>query len=336
MAQVANIVYLFGAGATHAEFMNLHPKRTTDGNFLDKHSLLLADISMRVCGSAKKKQQFSPQIKPLLSPAGLSNVELFIGLIEKNELKSEATIELLKTLITKDIGAQLTKVRRKRFYLHRALLEIHEKNIREKLLGIISLNYDRVLDEAIEDIYRNSPNYGMHSKDEEGLLLLKLHGGFGLTYNDHILPIMTPGINKNYLELPYNFVWGRALEILIKCDVLRVVGCSLSQNDVGLVDLLFKAHLAKGAPFEIQMITFDPDENKIKEQYGFLPNIKTAMELEGGLEAGMIGEGSIGKESSGSNPFKIWLKAKTYRLIAEKTLTTVEVRKSKYIKKLLK
>ena len=243
MAKVSKIVYLFGAGATHAEFTNLYPNKSTDGNFLSKNSLLMADVSKRVCEGAKNNGSFPKKIAGLISPAGLSNIELFISLIENNEVRSEATIEELKSLMKKDILNRLSKSRLKRFYLHKALLEIHQRNYIEELLGVISLNYDRVLDEAYRAV-GNTPNYCLHFDDHSGVPLLKLHGAFDLEYRGRKLPIITPGINKNYLELPYNFIWGRALEILIDCDILRVIGCSLSQNDVGLVDLLFKAHLA--------------------------------------------------------------------------------------------
>src|SRR2546423_1805134 len=102
---------------------------------------------------------------------------------------------------------------------------------------------------------------------------MKLHGGFKLMDGTEPIPIITPGIRKNYLELPYNFIWGRALRTLINCDVLRVIGCSLSQNDLGLVDLLFKAHLSRKQkqPLEIQIINRDHGDGAIKQQYGFFP-----------------------------------------------------------------
>lgn len=331
MANTSKVVYLFGAGATHAEFMNLYPGKITDGNFLTKNSLLMADVSKRVCEGAKNNGSFPKKIAGLISPAGLSNIELFISLIENNEVRSEATIEKLKSLMKKDILDRLTKARLKKFYLHKALLEIHQHNNNEELLGVISLNYDRVLDDAYKST-RNTPNYCLHSDDHSGVPLLKLHGAFALEYRGHKLPIITPGINKNYLELPYNFIWGRALELLIDCDILRVIGCSLSQNDVGLVDLLFKAHLARKDPFELQVIAFDPKGNKIKEHLGFLPKIKTALEIEGGI----IGDQTIADHSTGANPFRIWLKAKIEKLRSEKILTDTEIRKSSFIKSVLK
>lgn len=261
-----------------------------------------------------------------MSPAGLSNIELFISLIEKNVINSEKIIISLKESLQEDILSRLTTSRLKRFYLHKALFELHQ-NTSERLLGIVSLNYDHVLGDAHKALH-GEPNYYLTSTDPQNKPpLLQLHGGFHIKYRNQKLPIITPGINKNYLQLPYNFVWGRALEILIECDVLRVIGCSLSQNDVGLVDLLFKAHQAKRGPFEIELIDFDPDNNKVEAIYGFLPRIRRALQIEGGL----ISDESIKDPTRGSNPFKIWLKAKI-----DKMLNVDEVKRSEYLKQVVK
>jgi len=329
------IVYLFGAGATHAELVNLYPKKVGDANFLDKNDLLIAGVSKRVCRNAKKTRVFSKQIRNLLSPVGLTNIELFISLIEKNVIRSDEIIEGLTKRIRRDISDRLTETRLSKFYLHRSLFEFHQKNNREELYGIISLNYDRVVDDAYKDILAVEPNYCLSLEDTNAVPLLKLHGGFDLEYRGKKLPILTPGINKNYLELPYNFIWGRALELLIDCDTLRVIGCSLSQNDMGLVDLLFKAHLARKEPYTMQMITFDPQDNRIKENYGFLPKIEKALEIEGieidgEIEGGLISDQTIRDPTTGSNPFKIWLKAKIQR-----SMKKDEIRKTKYVRKVL-
>ena len=268
------IVYLLGAGATHAELMNLYFDMSSDGNFLDQNSLLLEDVSKRVCRGARKEGDFKG-IGKLLAPVGLSNIELFIGLIEKNRIGPADLIQKLKKRMQRDIQDRLTASRRKKFYLHKALLEMHERDTHEEeLTGIISLNYDRVIDEAYGAVFAKEPDYCLSfDRPYLNIPLLKLHGGFGLKQGETTAPVITPGINKNYLELPYNFIWGRALELLIKCDVLRVIGCSLSQNDLGLIDLLFKAHIKRRESFTVQLIDFDPENNRVKEQYGFLSKI---------------------------------------------------------------
>jgi hypothetical protein len=320
------IAYLFGAGATHAELANLFAKRMSDATFQERNSLLLADVSKRVCREAKRDRDFSKTIHNLLSPSGLSNIELFISLLEKNRIKStEEIVQSLKRRIKKDILARL-RHRQKDFYLHKALFEFHKLNKDEELTGLISLNYDHLLDDAYEVVLRKKPNYCLSQGPEGVLPLLKLHGGFDLTYRKKKLPIITPGVNKNYLELPYNFIWGRALELLIDSEVLRVIGCSLSQNDLGIVDLLFKAHVNKNEPLVLQLIDFDPKDNRVKENFGFFPDIQRALEIDGGL----ISDAKIQDPFAGSNPFKIWLKAKI-----ERTMKKAEIEKTTYIKRVL-
>ncbi len=324
------IVYLLGAGATHAEIINLYPKRSSDALFLEKNGLLISQVSKRVFRNASNKKIFQKGIiKKFLTRKDLSNIELFISLIGDNRIRSEEATEKLKRLIEEDITERLNDSRLKRFYLHKALLELHAKiNDKEELLGFISLNYDHVLDRAYEDVNGGkNTNYYLSSKQpkEKKTPILKLHGGFNLKdERGRKIPIITPGINKNYLELPYNFIWGRALEILIECDILRVIGCSLSQNDIGLVDLLFKAHLAREGVLEVEIINSESGGRHIKEAYGFFPGIKTAYELENKL----ITDVSIERDPS-SNPFKIWLRAKGARMLEN------QINKTKYLKKVI-
>lgn len=321
------VAYLFGAGATHAELANLCAKNITDETFLEKNSLLLANVSKRVCREAKNDREFSKKIHKLLSPSGLSNIELFISLLEKNQIESTAEIvKSFKRRIKKDILERLRR-RRKDFYLHKALFELHKHNSKdEQLTGVISLNYDGLLDEAYKVVFGHEPNYCLSQTSGAQLPLLKLHGGFDLTYRNRKLPIITPGVNKNYLELPYNFIWGKALELLIEADILRVIGCSLSQNDLGIVDLLFKAHVVKKKPLILQLIDFDPESNRVKENFGFFPLVQPALEIERGL----IADATIRDHTTGSNPFKIWLKAKI-----ERSMGDTEIHKTTYIKRVL-
>lgn len=318
---------MLGAGATHAELINIYPKKSSDSLFLEQDGLLISQVSKRVFRSASDKNIIQKSIiKKFLTRKDLSNIELFISLIGANRIKSEKATEKLKELLEADISKKITDWRLGRFYFHKSLLELHVlTKDKEELLGFISLNYDNVLDKACEAI-NTRPNYFLSSEqsDEKCVPLLKLHGGFNLKDKKRRkIPIITPGINKNYLELPYNFIWGRALEILIECDILRIIGCSLSQNDIGLVDLLFKAHLARDKELEIEIINRESDGQRTKEAYGFFPSIKTAYEIENKL----ITDVSIEKDPS-ANPFKIWLKAKSARMLGD------QINKTTYLKKI--
>ena len=90
------------------------------------------------------------------------------------------------------------------------------------------------------------------------------------------IEIIPLGSNKNYLHSPYSFIWSRALEILIRCNTLRVVGCSLSPNDAHLVDLLFKAHLERDSDnvLNVEIISSEIAGQRIRQNYGFFPASK--------------------------------------------------------------
>lgn len=325
-----NIVYLLGAGATHAEILTLE-EDFPSGVFRDSNGLLISNVSQRVVRKAQKNNWFKKHEDVFTSPRGSFNIELLISLFESNRV-SDSHITYLKNLVQKDIRERLSKTRKKQFYLHKALFELHSKiEERENLLGVISLNYDDVLDEAYQKVLRDSPNYCFTSETSAKKPLLKLHGSFNWKKIDVYgqrkdIPIIPIGTNKNYLAPPYNFIWGRAFELLVKCDVLRIIGCSLSQNDTGLVDLLFKAHMERGSRIEIEPIDFQPDigHHQIRNNYGFFPGIVDPIEIEGTL----ITDESISKPDVG-NPFKIWLKAKAEKMLGD------DIRQTKYLKKCL-
>lgn len=321
------VVYLFGAGATHAEIQKLDP---TNGNFLAEKGLLISNVSKRVMKIAQDDTEFIDGVQEVTYREGPVNIELLISLFETNRIpKAASKVIRLKELVEKDITGILTKRIRRDFYLHKALLELHKIVDKEKILGLISLNYDEVLDEAYAEIY-GDPNYchtAESSKPPKHLPLLKLHGSFnwknietyGKKKNIEIVPL---GINKNYLAPPYNFIWGRAFEVLAQCDVLRIIGCSLSQNDLGLIDLLFKAHLARKKFFKIQVIDLQKTGKDIKNNYGFFKGIESIEEIERPL----IPLDDIQRDSA--NPFMIWLKAKSQKMIKEP-----KINRTKYIKK---
>jgi hypothetical protein len=159
--------------------------------------------------------------------------------------------------------------------------------------------------------------------------LLKLHGSFtweNIEVYDKLksIPIIPLGINKNYLLPPYNFIWGEAFEVLIKCDTLRILGCSLNQSDIGLIDLLFKAHLERDKQISLEIIDFQPQNSHhpIKTSYGFFPGIIEPKDIEGTL----IADESISKCEVG-NPFKIWLQAKGKKMLDEKVYDTEYLKK---------
>jgi hypothetical protein len=311
--KVKKIVYLFGAGATHAELANLYPTLVEKGR-----GLLISNVSRRVIEKARSIDKYLKDLETVTATSGSLNIELLISLIEQSKIHGwEFKTQKLKDLVREDIESILTESRTDHFYLHKALLEFHRHRMvkpEEKVIGLISLNYDDVLDTAYAEHY-GAPNYCFSLEKDPPLSrkpfpLLKLHGSFnwrrqeirGRPRRIEIIPL---GSNKLYLHAPYAFIWSRALEILIECDTLRVIGCSLSQNDTHLIDLLFKAHLERPEAFDIEIIGPEGVGEQIKQNYGFFPKIKTLPEIEGPLFA----------DPYSTNAFKAWLKYKINGMI---------------------
>ena len=327
--QPKKIVYLFGAGATHAEILNL--KGASDETFLSKNGLKISNVSKRVMKFAQSDAKFKKGVEEVTYREGPVNIELLISLFESNQIhKVDYKVNFLKKAIEKDIKKILTPYRKEKFYLHKALFELHQLiENKETLMGVITLNYDDVLDQAYEEILKHKPDYCHVADKGSNIPLLKLHGSFNWTRIKNYgkiktIPIIPLGINKNYLIPPYNFIWGRAFEILTKCDVLRIIGCSLNQNDIGLIDLLFKAHLERGSHLIMEIIDGEREAGIIKYDYGFFPEIITPKDIEDSL----IAE-DLSIEVELSNPFKTWLKAKAEKMIRRR------IKDTKYLKNCL-
>lgn len=322
------VVYLFGAGATHAEIINIVDD--PNASYRDKNGLLISNVSQRIMKATQRTKWFKEKEDVFTSSKGSLNIELLISLFENNQIELKY-IEKLKDLVKRDIKKILKEELKSEFYLHKALFELHNLiKEHEDLLGFISLNYDSVLDEAYKEILKLEPNYSLTTQTNTNPPLLKLHGSFEWVNIDiyekkKSIPIIPMGIHKNYLFPPYNFIWGKAFEILIQCDTLRIVGCSLNQSDLGLIDLLFKAHMERNKQIIMEIIDFQPENSHhpIKASYGFFPGIVEPKDIEGTLIADeLISNYEVG------NPFKIWLKAK-----GKRTLDDDKVSQTKYLKK---
>lgn len=325
------IVYLFGAGATHAEIERIE----VDADSFS-YGLQIRHVTKRVLLKAQEEKGFK-EVEMFFKTKDNTNIELLISLLENNDYDDENSIgkivNRVKDLMEKDIQGKLTKRKINKFALYKGLLEFQNLILdKEILLGLITLNYDSVLDKAYEYRYGYLPDYSYSSKREfvpgvrqEKIPLLKLHGSFDwdniLVVGKHRkIPIVPLGASKNFLRLPYNFIWGRSLEILVGCDILRVVGCSLSPNDIHLIDLLFKAHRLKGKPIEIQIISSAQGGMEIKNRYSFFPKIVTLDKLTTPRIPNPDKEGNI---------FEGWL-----RELANMMLTKEQIRGAKYLSKI--
>ena len=339
----SKIVYLFGAGATHAELQNLDVELVKNGR-----GLLVSHVSKRVLDKARKNRAFQSGMGAISSTSGSLNIELLISLIENSKVyRWESKTRLLKKLVEEDIENILSKSKPNRFYLHKALLELHRHQVakaKEELIGLISLNYDNVLDTAFEESFSRPPRYCFSLEPDADATevppLLKLHGSFnwkgirirGQKRNIEIIPL---GSTKNYIHPPYGCIWNHALEMLIACDKLRVIGCSLSQNDFHLVDLLFKVYLEKekGSSFEVEIIASEKDGETIRDNYGFFTGLKTLTTIRSDYdlpepEAHSETKDNLVADPRPPNPFKAWLGYKSRKMLGEE-----QVRRTKYLKR---
>ena len=136
--------------------------------------------------------------------------------------------------------------------LYKVLLDIYNiKQCPEVLKGIMTTNYDEYIEEAIEEVFEHPADFGIRvdessSHKSRSHRLLKLHGSFGWRdtwpishgQNGDDTLWIPPGIHKAKQAYPFNVLWGLASE-MISCDVLRIVGFSLTANDWDLISLLF-------------------------------------------------------------------------------------------------
>jgi len=287
---IPKIVYLFGAGATHAErVLACKLKRTgLNGTGGIERGLLARDVSKRVIDNLLikspklfDKYDITPStLSPLVPPSPDIDVELLISLLEMiNTTQAHQDALTIRESFKKDICDHLSvggdRIQSKLFS---SLIEWHTRteNNDEKLLGFLTLNHDSELENALK-LVDEKFDYGVNIKTAGHLeyphelgspfLLLKLHGSFDweldsitkriiLSSNasSGTLQWIPPSLNKEYLNYPYNIIHGKAYELLTDCDILRVIGCALSKNNIGLISLLFKTQHKKPKPFTIEIV----------------------------------------------------------------------------------
>jgi hypothetical protein len=224
-----------------------------------------------------------------------------------------------------------------------ALLEMHQNlNFKaevESLSGIITTNHDGLLQAAFKETF-GAVDLGFPFISSEILLpngqpvppLLELHGSFTWSFG---LPLeislltkrssyspdaswIPPTVLKESKHYPFNKLTALAYELLTKhCDVLRVIGSSLTQNDWNILCLIFNAqrhNMFLGTePFPIQLIMPQKDGVAIEKTSTYLKNILPMASLKDGgdfepYETWEKENPPIGDDEA--NPFFYWLKQK--------------------------
>lgn len=289
------IVYLFGAGATSSEWQYAVGEKADH--------LSLRSISEAVITEAKGKEEFNELLSDI-SIDGIKDIEHYISLLESVHTKNYFDlVSFLRSSFCENIQANLkyeeTPIDP---FLTMVLLEMHNAIVDDEILaGIISLNYDNLLDRACNEIHKGI-NYGIKCScqnqeftiNEECPPLIKLHGSFNWKRGSHSIIIdeaqaqavkqaemlwIPPSVEKELDSYPFNLLWGNAFEML-NCDILRIVGCNLSQNDWGLISLLFNSQLRPGGDYRIELIRSHEGGKDTRRRNGFLKNVYILGELE--------------------------------------------------------
>lgn len=322
------IVYLFGAGATEGERRVLNPDESEEEKI--ENSLLNRDIAGRVIEKMRKKLRKTESFSGY-DFSGYDNIEQLIALIES--VNTEEALNLsgeFREAFKRDL---ITRTKNLKPFLYYSLLELQENRENEKVIGYVTLNYDYVFDKALDEFAKKHGNlnvdYGIDTVgyDENTRLypapLLKLNGSIGWEVKEgKINPtnrkgIVTnswipPGLTKNYLNYPYNKIWGKATELFQACDVLRGIGCSFSPDDQNFRSFIFRTQVNNR--YKIEVLNGEDNEG-IKEGLPFLINIY-------GYEEFIHGLGIV----DGANYFMDWLKE------AKSSLTPEKIAYTRYLK----
>jgi hypothetical protein len=209
----------------------------------------------------------------------------------------------------------------------------------ESLTALLTTNHDGLLQLASEKAFK-ALNLGFPFESRHftpatagGVPpILQLHGSFTWQFGvpitvrrlqktsryDPDTAWIPPTILKESKNYPFNKIAALAYELLSKeCDVLRVVGASLTQNDWNVLSLIFNAQrhreLTGRSAFRIELIMPSEAGEAIKEQCGYLKNVMPIAFLsEGNLAAykefaPYQEDRAIPVESDLANPFKYWL-----------------------------
>jgi len=337
------VVYLLGAGATQAE---------VDYQGGEKVNLLMRDLNglgEGICSRIIKKAKKYKELKIKLGDKNEIDIEKLVSLLANTGIEKYKEVAAeFRRLYYQVILESLAKVEvLEKPELAMGLLDMHRnKHFNEKvekLSGIISLNHDNLFQVASKKIF-GGINLGVEfdstsfKLEEKAPLVIKLYGSFNwkkalpIRVLELKLPSKTkedtsksqedilwipPSILKESKDYPYNKLMGLAYEMLAsKCDILRIIGCSLSQNDWNVISLLFNAqynqHLCRGNCFKIELIMNQKNGERIKKDCSYFQNIVPIGYLtDGDFDVYKTYEdGNLPKGSELNNPFKYWLKTK--------------------------
>jgi hypothetical protein len=329
------VVYLLGSGATQGVIKHA-----------ENRSLLTGDIQDFIRDELQNPDAvFTDKIWNEIIKDD-RDVEHLITVLDsqyKHETANQVRKYYRKAIVS--LAGRLTNPLPNNLYTY--LVDLHVRGRlrdHEQLTCFLSLNYEDILERSVEDrIPGVSLDYVIEtdlSQAPQGdvIPVLKLHGSFnwvnsrpiglaemGSIDDEHTLWI-PPGVDKKRENYPFNLLWGRAVEYIQNADVIRVLGCSLSRNDWGLIPVLYTAQslsIRKG--LKIELIDYRESVDSVVNNYRYLnfdqfidlPEVRKYKPRGSELSRDAAGEFYSISNKNTVNIFESWLNAKIEFLYSE-------------------
>lgn len=292
---MVKVVYLIGAGATQAEVSLSGSKKDID--------LTMIGIRDNVYKMSKK---INGNYFKLIENLGISqdqDIELIMSLFESytenGKTEFQSIYKELRSLFRKYLVSQIIQGKIKA-NLFNALLQLHKRHKRylgregEILLGVLTTNYDSLIENSFSEVYGGiNLGYNFSSKDYtfDSKLppVLKLHGSFNWKIENNNLIVskelekskyetnnngwIPPSVFKKPNNKMFIDIWQISKNLLLSCDILRIIGSSLRNEDWSLISIIFNSQISSKNKFRIELII--PTESTTNENNtGVLDRLK--------------------------------------------------------------
>ena len=357
------VVYLFGAGASHA---CVDYWRSPHGILMRHLNRPIAQaVRAFVTSEGQERYRALDDLTNDLSSDHTDYEQLITFLDDSpSAIHRSFAAELRKQfemVLRERLNNNEDELGKNRFALYGILLDMYNvKGCPEDLHAALTINYDNYI-EAAATALGYSVDFGMAAPEDTTesskiLKLIKLHGSFYWTdawpvlthFEDEEAPLwIPPGIYKAKDRYPFNLLWGVARELL-QCDLLRVVGCNLSGNDWDLLSLLFTTRHG-GAPttnaYEVEIIDSPKHARTLRRRYPYL-DVRSMLEIEEmGVGRRIVEELTEGRHRSvesmseedlqavdemNQNWFLVWLRQMAVSLDQDERVVSVETRKGMF------
>jgi len=335
------IVYLTGAGATKGEmaFKGLEADTSMTGISENVYTM-----SKDADGSyGKLVDDLGLQLQEQDIELIMSLFESYLDLEDKKLSRINAEMrKLFRRYLISQITDQINVPQ-----LLTSLIHLHEKYDKsigengEKVLGFLTINYDNLLEDAFYRVYGRLNLGGSFESEQyqfsdEVIPVLKLHGSFNWQIQEKTILVaesieqkednngwIPPSVYKKPAgNIVFQSIWKQAKNLLTDCDILRVIGSNLRNEDWSLISLLFTSQIESKKVFEVELIVPNESavgterEKGIIERLGFLGKMKPPSLLP--IFAEMIEEENIFR--SWLNNTATWISQKDPTIFEDRTI----------------